>query len=213
LRGIILLDASFIIMGILFGFFIAAMPGPIGIICIRRTLDSGRMAGLVSGLGTATADAIYCFIAGFGVTCVSVLLIEGRIWLQLLGGIFLVLLGIWTFFSRPCQKSVKSSGTGLFKIYSSMFLLTLSNPMTILLFAGITAGLGVGTPGNDFTPATSLVLGVFGGSVLWWVIMSTGISLFQSRLKEIHILWINRVIGIIICVAGVLSLISLILPE
>jgi len=205
------LDAGYYSMGIIFGFSIAAMPGPIGIICIRRTLNGGRMTGLASGLGTATADAIYCSIAGFGVTYISDLLIEGRIWLQLLGGIFLIFLGIRTFMVHPGSKSVSVSGTGLIKAYSSMFLLTISNPLTILLFAGITAGLGVGSPGNNYSPVVSLILGVFTGSVLWWGIMSTGISLFQKRLHEGNLVWINRIIGIIIFITGVLSLISLIL--
>ena len=205
-----MVDDVFFFTGIFTGFIIAAIPGPIGIICLQRTLEKGRMVGLVSGLGTATADSIYCFIAGFGVKYISDLLIEEKVWLQLIGGLFLVILGIRTIFARPVKKQLHPAGTGLLKAYSSMFLLTITNPLTILLFAGIIAGLGMGESGSDYARIITFVPGVFIGSVLWWLIMSTGISLFHEKVNDNLIIWINRFAGVTIIIAGVISLINII---
>src|SRR3990172_8990998 len=130
--------------GLLLGFSIAAPVGPIGVLCIRRTLAEGRTAGFASGLGAATADALYGSIAGFGLTIVSSFLIDQSHWLQLAGGIFLLYLGIKTFLAKSKETietgSPLEKSRGIIGNYASTFLLTLTNPLTILSFIAIFAG-------------------------------------------------------------------------
>src|SRR5690242_13558589 len=111
--------------GLLLGFSIAAPVGPIGVLCIRRTLAHGRMVGFVSGLGAARADAFYGTLAGFGVAFVSSFLISQVIWLQLVGGLFLCHLGMRTLLDRPAERAANATEHGLFSAYGSTLLLTL----------------------------------------------------------------------------------------
>jgi len=206
----IYMDLNFWVRGLIIGFSIAAPVGPIGILCIRRTLAEGRTHGLISGLGAATADMIYGCIAAFGLTFVSEFLISQQTWLRLVGGVFLCLLGIKTFLTKPAEQTVTPKTNGLINAYASTFFLTITNPMTILAFAAIFTGLGIGnTPGN-YASATILVLGVFLGSTLWWLILSGLVSLFRTRLNVHKLRWINRISGLIITAFGLIALLSLI---
>ena len=206
------MDTQFLLKGLLLGFSIAAPVGPIGVLCIRRTATEGRTSGLVSGLGAATADAAYGCVAGFGLTLVSNLILGLRFWLSLAGGLFLLYLGIRTFLSKPAEKAARAGGSGLLGAYLSTFALTLTNPMTILSFAATFAGLGiVRQPGGSTgsAGAISLVLGVFVGSALWWLLLSGGVSLFRERLNTRFLQWLNRLSGLVLVCFGVWSLVSL----
>ncbi|MDH5635128.1 MAG: LysE family translocator [Candidatus Bathyarchaeota archaeon] len=203
------MDISFFLRGLVLGFSIAAPVGPIGVLCIRRTLAEGRASGLVSGLGAATADAIYGCIAGFGLTLISNFLIRQQVWLRLIGGGFLCFLGIRTFLSKPAENVASAKGNGLVDSYVSTFFLTITNPMTILSFAAIFAGLGVGSASGSYVSAAVLVLGVFIGSALWWFILSSGVSIFRTRLNPDRLRWVNRISGIIITGFGLIALLSL----
>src|SRR3970040_603046 len=139
------MDLGFLLRGLVIGFSIAAPVGPIGVLCIRRTLTEGRIAGFVSGLGAATADAFYGAIAGFGLTFISSFLIDQQFWLRLAGGFFLLYLGVKTFRSSPPDNAALQDRSGIFGAYASTLVLTLTNPMTILSFAIIFAGLGLAT--------------------------------------------------------------------
>jgi threonine/homoserine/homoserine lactone efflux protein len=200
---------SFLLRGLAIGFSIAAPVGPIGVLCIRRTLAQGRLAGLLSGLGAATADAIYGFIAGFGLTYISNMLVGYQPWIRLIGGLFLCYLGVRTFVSKPVESAVPVRQKGLLRDYASTFFLTLTNPMTIISFAAVFAGLGIGSATGDYRSASLLVLGVFAGSAAWWLILSGGVSLFRSRFSPRALGWVNRGAGIVILGFGVLSLLSL----
>lgn len=190
--------------GLLIGVAVAAPVGPIGLLCIRRTLAEGRVSGLVSGIGAATADAFYAVCAAFGLAFITSLLLENGWWLRLAGGLFLVYLGIGTFLAPPAERAAASRGTGLWAAYGSTFLLTISNPMTILAFTAIFAGIG--PLATDYAAASMLVAGVFAGSALWWLTLSGGVSLLQTRITTRWMIWINRGAGIILVLAGVLSL-------
>ena len=135
----------FFLRGLIIGFSIAAPVGPIGVLCIGRTLTQGRISGLISGLGAATADALYGSIAAFGLTFISTMLINQQGWIRLIGGIFLCFLGIKISLSSPARQAARVKGHSLVSSYASTFFLTLTNPMTILSFAAIFAGLGVGS--------------------------------------------------------------------
>lgn len=204
------MDISFLFRGLIIGFSIAVPVGPIGILCIRRTLTDGRIAGLLSGLGAATADAIYGSIAGFGLTIVSNVLVNQAGWLQFIGGTFLCYLGIKTWRSRPAEQVAQGQGQGqgLARAYVSTVFLTLTNPATILSFVAVFAGLGLATAAGDVLTASVLVLGVFLGSALWWLLLSSGVSLLRSRFTPQRLRWLNRISGSILLVFGIIALSS-----
>jgi len=196
--------------GMIIGISIAAPVGPIGLLCVRRTLTRGQAAGIISGLGAATADAIYGCIAGFGLTFISNILINQQNNLRLIGGLFLCYLGIKTFLSRPAEHAAKAKGSSLVGDYTSTFFLTLTNPMTILSFTAIFAGLGLVGAGGNYISAGILVSGVFIGSSSWWLILSGSVSLFRKKFTTTGMQIINKVSGIIITGFGLFALISLI---
>ena len=200
------------LLGLVIGISIAAPVGPIGVLCIRRTLTGGRLAGLVSGLGASSADAIYGVIAGLGLTFISGFLVEQQTWLRLFGGLFLCYLGVRTYLSRPSDKSVAAQNNSLLGNYLSIFVLTLTNPITIISFAAIFAGLGLAESGGDYIAATLMVLGVFTGSTLWWLCLSLGVGLFRGKVTARWMQWINRISGGVVFGFGVLALVSLIWP-
>jgi threonine/homoserine/homoserine lactone efflux protein len=202
--------AEFLLRGIILGFSIAAPVGPIGVLCIRRTLAEGRGSGLASGLGAATADAIYGCVAGLGLTFISSYLVSQQVWLRLVGGAFLCYLGIRTFLARPADQAAPAQGNGLIGAYGSTFLLTLTNPMTILSFAAAFAGLGLADTGGEYGSAATLVLGVFLGSTLWWLGLSSVVSLLRARLNARALRWVNRASGVIIAGFGLIALLSLV---
>ena len=202
------MDFDFLINGIIIGFSIATPIGPIGVLCIRRTLAEGRAYGLISGLGAATADAIYGCIAGFGLTFISNFLIRQQVWLSIVGGIFLCFLGVKTFLSKPVEQVTAANQTGLINSYASTFLLTLTNPVTILFFLGIFAGLGVGSTCGNYGSAATLILGVFTGSALWWLTLSESVNLFRRKLTTGRLRWVNRISGIVVAAFGVIALLS-----
>lgn len=203
------METNIFLKGIIIGFSIAAPVGPIGVLCIRRTLTEGRLVGLLSGLGAATADAFYGSIAGFGLTVISGLLIRQQFWLGLMGGLFLCYLGYKTFVSAPAQTAAKAEGQGLLQAYASTLFLTLTNPATILSFAAIFAGLGLVSGEANYLSAGTLVLGVFLGSALWWLLLSGGVSLLRSQFTPSRLVWVNRASGIIIAGFGLVVLITL----
>jgi threonine/homoserine/homoserine lactone efflux protein len=204
------MDISFLLKGIVMGLSIAAPVGPIGVLCIRRTLAEGRLPGLLTGLGAATADAVYGCVAGFGITVVSSLLISQQTRLGLLGGLFLCYLGVRTLWSKPAEQAAKATSTGLLGSYSSTFLLTLTNPMTIISFAAIFSGLGIVNANQSHLSAAILVLGVFTGSATWWLVLSSLVSLFRARLDNPGALrWINIISGLIILGVGASQLLLL----
>lgn len=196
--------------GLIIGFSIAAPVGPIGILCIKRTLTSGRIFGLASGMGAASADALYGCIAAFGLTLISNLLIRELFWLHLIGGVFLCYLGVKTFFSQPANSAAQAGHRSLLNAYGSTFFLTLTNPLTILSFAAIFAGLGLVKVQSGYSSAASTVIGVFLGSSFWWVSLSTVVHIIRARFRPAGLHWVNRVSGLIILGFGVFALIGVI---
>lgn len=205
-----------IFQGILIGVTIAAPVGPIGILCIRRTLAEGRLAGFSSGLGAATADALYGAIAAFGLTFISVFLINQSLWLRLGGGSFLIYLGIKTFLSVPSEDAdlnpKSSRNDSLLNYYGSTLFLTLTNPITIISFAAVFAGFGiVNNQSNDNLAVSSMVMGIFLGSSIWWLSLSVLTGFFRRMVNHKTMIWINRISGTIIISFGLLALISMLL--
>lgn len=203
------MDLSTFVRGLLLGLSIAAPVGPIGVLCIRRTLMQGWRIGFLTGLGAATADATYGAIAAFGLTALSNLLIAEQFWLRLIGGLFLLYLGARTFFAKPAMVAANATANSLAGAYTSTFLLTLTNPTTILSFAAIFAGFGVASSGSTLA-AGILVLGVFVGSALWWLLLSGGVTLLRSRFRPAALVWVNRISGVVITLFGLIALASIV---
>jgi threonine/homoserine/homoserine lactone efflux protein len=193
------MDGTLFLRGMAIGFSIAAPVGPIGVLCIRRSLADGPGAGFVSGLGAATADAAYGCVAGFGLTSVSALLVRWQAGLSVAGGIFLCYLGIRSFMARPAQEV---AGGGLAAGYASTVLLTLSNPATILSFVAVFAGFGLGTY-SSYGAAGSLVLGVFAGSSSWWLFLCAGAGTLRARVTPGLLASVNRLSGSVLFAFGV----------
>jgi threonine/homoserine/homoserine lactone efflux protein len=207
------MDLPLLARGVVLGFSIAAVVGPIALLCIRRTLSAGFGVGFVSGLGAATADASYAAVAGFGVTAVATVLVDQRLWLRVVGGLFLVYLALQTLRAAPAEQilsaDVRGSGLRLMGAYSSTLALTLSNPMTILSFAAIFAGLGLGSLGASSTSsAVDLVLGVFVGSTAWWLLLATLIARLRRRVTPRWVRRVNVGSGLVILAFGVQALVS-----
>jgi threonine/homoserine/homoserine lactone efflux protein len=182
--------------GLVFGFILAAAVGPMWVLCFRRTIASGALVGLVSGMGIATADGIYGAIAAFGLTAVSGFLLGHSFWIGLLGALFLTYLGVKALISRPMNlEEEKSDRTSLAKAFLSTLGLTLTNPPTILAFAAIFAGLGLVSTG-DYASAAWIVLGVFLGSAAWWTILAAAAGRLRGRLGPRLARGINVVSGI-----------------
>jgi threonine/homoserine/homoserine lactone efflux protein len=197
--------------GIVLGFSIAAVFGPIGLLCLRRTLAGGFAIGFVSGLGAATADATYAAIAGFGVSAIASLLVDQRLLLRLVGGAFLLYLGMQIIRSKPATQSASPAPIGLRVVgaYTSTLALTLSNPMTILSFGAIFAGLGLGSLAASSTAeALELVLGVFGGSAAWWLVLAGVTARLRSRVTRARLRVVNVASGLLILAFGIQSLAS-----
>jgi len=199
----------FLVKGIVLGFSIAAPVGPIGVLCIRRTLANGMGNGLISGLGAATADALYGFIAALGISAVATFLVDQQSYLRLIGGLFLLYLGYTTFKSMPAEVAANASGEGLLGAYASTLFLTITNPLTIMSFAAIFAGLGVGTIGEGYISSVFLVVGVFIGSMFWWLILSGMIHVLRHNFDQNRLKLVNQLSGLVITSFGIYSLLSI----
>lgn len=194
---------TLLVRSLVLGFAIAAPVGPIGLLCIRRTLAGGRLSGLATGLGAASADAVYGAVAGFGLTLAAGVLIEQRYWLQPLGGLFIAWLGWRTFSSKPVRDELsEAANKKLIGAYFSAFFLTISNPLTILSFTAIFSGFGIGLAGGDLGQAASLVAGVFIGSALWWFLLTAIVTWARLRVKPQVIAMINQGAGILLFILG-----------
>ena len=205
------MESELFIKGFIIGFSIAAPVGPIGILCIQRTLSEGNIQGMVTGLGAATADAIYGFIAAFGLTFISNFLVEQSFWFRLIGGLFLCYLGIKAFLSKPQDPALSLGNRTTLSAYGTTFFLTLTNPMTILFFAGVFAGLGLVSESILYSSAGLMVIGVFLGSGTWWLILSGATSIFRRKINDLKLAWINKISGFVILAFGVAALISIVL--
>jgi threonine/homoserine/homoserine lactone efflux protein len=208
-QGERLIMDSLFFRGLALGFSIAAPVGPIGILCIQRTLNNGQLYGFVSGLGAATADAVYGSMAAFGLTALTGYLVDQTEWLRFGGAIFLCYLGFKTFLTRSTVFSQTTPKGGWTTAYAATFALTLTNPMTILAFTAIFAGLGLAETTPSYASIGGLVLGVFTGSAFWWLLLSSGAALLRHKLDVRHLTWINKGAGVIIVAFGLLILFTL----
>jgi threonine/homoserine/homoserine lactone efflux protein len=200
-----------LLKGVAIGFLMAVPVGPINLLCLRRSLAEGRRVGFVSGLGAAAADTTYAAIAAVGLTTVTSFLVNHRPLLELVGGLFLVLLGLHTMRSRtrPRREAATVHVRRLRDAFVSTYVYTLANPMLIIVFTGVFASFGLGwQPGRNLD-VLELVGGVFVGSSLWWLTLTMLAGTFGRHLDDGALRWVNLIAGGIIVAFGIWQLVPL----
>jgi threonine/homoserine/homoserine lactone efflux protein len=201
---------SLLLKGMLVGVVIAVPVGPVGILCIRRTILDGRLAGLFSGLGAATADSFFGIVAGFGLTVVSDWLFHYQDFLRVGAAGFLLYVGISSLMTDPvARRRSDSDPEGLFGDFASTFALTITNPVTVLSFLAIFGAIGFTGEEATLSHAAVLVAGVWIGSFVWWVGLIAATGLLRVPFQRQHLVWINRGSGGILVFAGVMLIGSL----
>ena len=203
------MDFRFFLRGFLLAITIAAPVGPTGVLCMQRTLSGGRLYGFISGLGASTAHAIFGSVAAFGLTFVSSFLAAYQFWFRLGSGLFICYLGAKVFLLIPGKRLTLVTGMGYVGGYTSIFFLTLLNPITALFFVAVFPVLGHLDQGASYASAGTLVAGVFAGSTLWWFVLSIVTSVFQERVSPSTMRWVNRISGGLIIAFGIVILFSL----
>lgn len=198
--------------GLLLGLAIAAPLGPIGVLCINRTLERGFWAGVAGGLGTALADASYALLAAAGFAAFATLLATVSTPLSLAGGAVMIWLGWRGLKPSPVAAAAKVGARDLIQTTAATFLLTIANPLTILSFAAFFAVLGLAKTGG-LADAAIVVAGVFLGSLAWWMILSGGISLARTRLPDSFITWVSRLSGLVLIAFGAVAIGSVVVGQ
>ena len=196
------------------GFSIAAIVGPIALLCIRSTLSEGQAVGLAIGLGASLADAIYGIVAAFGLTYLSQPLLKYRVLLHILGGIFLLYLGFRTFYSKPSleEPAHLKNKKHLINYTIGTLFLTLTNPITIIYFMAVFASLGVANSKSSL-PAILMVFGIFLGCMVWWIILTSFLRLFHGKMTQKQLIFINRFSGILIIFFGIAAIASILIKK
>ena len=196
--------------GMVIGLFIAAPVGPIAMLCISRALTEGTLAGLATGLGAATADATYGIVAGFGITAIYSVMVEHEVWMKVVGGLLLCMMGLKVALFPPALKTPDASRLGklhggLVVDFWTTFFLTLANPVTLIAFAAAFAGMGQGGI-LTFTDAGVMVAGVFCGSGIWWLALSFSAGWIRGWLKPRVLQIAHRTVGVALAVFGIVVL-------
>ena len=199
------MELAFFIKGLILGFIICVPFGPIGLLCVRRTLMDGKVAGVAAVLGASVVDAIYCAIAGLGVSYISNFLSNERTVLRLAGGLILMVMGIKIFLTHPTEKTPEATGHGLLASFGSSFFLMLTNPLAVLVFTATFSALGIGGWQDAYISTAMLVIGVFLGSALWAPIFVAGVNLFSPQLTPSQLRLANKVAGVILFGFGVVA--------
>ncbi len=205
---------QYVIDGMIIGFSASVPLGPIGVLCIQRTLNKGRLSGFISGLGAAFSDTIYAVIAGFSLSFIVTFIEQQLLYIQIFGAILLIVLGINIFYSNPAVqlRKQRKGKSNLFQDFFSTFLITISNPLAIFLFLAFFASFGAVKPGDDVSNQFALIGGVLIGASFWWFILSSIISLFRSKINLRRLWWLNKITGaaivILVIIAFIISMFS-----
>jgi len=195
-----------LIRGLAAGLIITAPVGPVNVLCVQRTITKGWRSGLFSGLGSAAADTIYAAIAGFSISFIIQFLLREIFWIRFFGGILLIGLGVWYYF-RPSQHlETEKKGPSVTSDSASTFLLTLTNPTTVLSFLAVLAGLGL-SESRPWYLTLVMIGGIFAGAMLWWFILTGVANRLRDKFTDRSMVWMNRIGGLAIGIFGVVMLI------
>lgn len=204
------MSPEFFLKGFLVGLCIAAPVGPVGLLCIKTTLQYGRMAGLATGAGAAVADTFWAATGAFSLVFIMSFLEEHSQSIRLCGGVILLMIGALIIFKPPSAKdpeAMKMINANMLKDFVTTFFITLSNPATIFSFLAVFAGFGLHTDG-DLQKAAPLLTGVLLGSLFWWYALSFWVSLFRVKVSTDSVRKINLLSGFFIAFFGLGALIS-----
>jgi threonine/homoserine/homoserine lactone efflux protein len=199
------LTGYFFLKGIAIGLLAAAPIGPVNILVIQQTLRHGRLSGLLTGIGAMMGDGVFAIITAFGISAVATFVLTNALYIQLVGALILIAMGLKTYRTRPRVDYADNKPTIWTRTIASTFALTVTNPMTMLGFAALFAGVG-GVGEGDFVSAGSIVAGVLVGSGLWWLVVSQGIGLIRRRIDDDILALINRISGTLIVFFGLAML-------
>jgi len=203
------MDLSLFFKGFLVGVIISAPIGPVGALCIQRTMNNGRLSGILSGVGAAVGDSIFAVAAVFGLTYISGILDEKEAWFRIVGGIILLYFGLRVYLSKPRNCSEENIGVNHFGTFGSAFLLTISNPLVILSIIAVFAVLGIVNPSASYYSTGLLILGVFSGAMFLWTITCHILSNYRNRIGERGVLLVNKITGLFILACSGYAFLSL----
>ena len=201
------LDLPLPLRGFIVGLTIAAAVGPITLLVIRRTIAHGGLYGFASGLGVAAADATYAGVAAFGLTAITSVLVSGHVLLGIVGGSIIVIMGLRTMASRPSGPAADAERPGLGGAFVSIYALTMTNPLTIILYGGVFAGIGL-VAGSSFIDAGAVTLAAWLGSTAWWVILCSVLGWARGRVSTTALLWVNRISGAALVAFGIVAVVA-----
>jgi threonine/homoserine/homoserine lactone efflux protein len=203
------MELSPFLQGIIIGLTLAVPVGPISLLCIRRAVADGRLHGIVSGLGVATADSLYAAVAVMGLTVISGFIVAQQIFFRAITGLVLIGVGAKVFLSLPDEPVENGRHEPYSRNYLSMLAITLANPLTILFFIVVLPGFGIVIGGTSPLTSFEFVVGIFSGSVLWWVILCGAVASVRSRFSVQNLQLINHISGALIVLFGIGTLLLL----
>ena len=200
-----------LLKGAVIGLMVSIPLGPIGVLCVQRTLNKGRRSGFVSGLGAALADTIFALVAGLGISIIIGFIEDQKIYFQIIGGIIVVFLGIHIFYSNPVRqiRMQRLNKNKLSHDFLSVFFLTISNPLAIFLFLAMFTGVNLTSGPMSFFNLIFMIAGVTLGSACWWFLLSSFVNVFRHRFRLKNIWWMNKVAGVLIFFLGVAAIVSI----
>ena len=198
----------YILKGVVIGFALAAPVGPLGVLCIRRTLAYGSKRGLIVGLGAAIADILYGLVAAFGITLISDFIYHEQQWIRIIGGFFLIILGYHAFRSHPSTNTKINGTNGHIRAFFSTFIIALTNPMTLFSFAAVFASVGLGDISDNFIFTLFLVIGIFFGTMSWFTILTSLVHFFREKISADGISLVNKIAGVILILFGIVAMFS-----
>ncbi len=204
------MEIEFLLKGIIVGFLASIPLGPVGVLCIQRTINKGRVYGLFSGMGAATVDSFFALVAALGLTFIINFIEEQQFYIQLFGGGVLIFLGTRIFNTNPIRqiRRHRKKKNKLVEDFFSVLFLTLSNPLAIFLFVAAFAGIGLVTSKDSSIKSSLIIAGVFLGAMLWWTSLTFFVDLFRKKFRLKQLWWINKIAGILIIVFGVAAMLS-----
>lgn len=205
-----MLEAIFLIEGMIIGFLASLPLGPVGVLCIQRTINKGRVSGIFSGMGAATVDAFFALVAALGLTYIINFIEEQQFLIQIIGGAVLILLGIKIFYTNPVKqiRRHRKQKNKLVEDFFSVLFLTLSNPLAVFLFVAAFAGIGIVTSGDSSIKSFLIILGVFLGAMVWWLSLTFFVDLFRKKFRLKQLWWINKIAGLLIVLFGIAAMLS-----
>ncbi|TCN73040.1 LysE family translocator [Acetobacteroides hydrogenigenes] len=205
------MELMLLLKGIIVGLLASIPLGPIGVLCVQRTINKGRLSGFFSGMGAAFADTVFATIAGFSLTFIMDFVEEWKIEFQIGGGILIFLLGLKIFMTNPISQMRKNrrQKNRLFEDFVSVFLLTVSNPMAIFLFVALFAYVNVVADGENFMSAGAILGGVLFGASLWWFTLTSFVNMYRKRFRIRQLWWINKIAGAVVMLIGIATIVEL----